>query len=60
MLIWLFDPNDLIGYGGDINQSDSVGLSRSIQVYMGLCNSMQGSTWGTFVKGGGEKIRILC
>ena len=29
MLIRLFNPNDLIGCGGDINQSDSVGLHGS-------------------------------
>ena len=50
MLIRLFNPNDLIGCGGDINQSDSVDLCR------GLCRSM----WGTFFKGWWEKIRILC
>ena len=36
MLIRLFNPNDQIGCGGDINQSDSVGLCRSMWVYMGL------------------------
>ena len=46
MLIRLFNPNDLIGCGGDINQSNSVGLC--------------GSTQGLFLRGGGEKIRILC
>ena len=43
MLIRLFIPNDLISCGGDINQSDSVGLCRSMQiyagVYVGLCRS---------------------
>ena len=38
MLIRLFNPNDLIGCGGDINQSDSVGLWGS------TWGSMQGST----------------
>ena len=33
MLTRLFNPNDLIGCGGDINQSDSVGLCRSMWVY---------------------------
>ena len=67
MLIRLFNPNDLIGCGGDINQSDSVGLHRSTQVYAGLHGSTWGSTWvctglhgGLFLRGGGEKIRILC
>ena len=32
MLIRLFNPNDLIGCGGDINRSDSVGLHGSIRV----------------------------
>ena len=44
MLIRLFNPNDLIGCGGDISQSDSVGL----------CESMWGSMWvymGDFFKG---------
>ena len=53
MLIRLFNPNDLIGCGGHINQSDSVGL----------CGSMQGSMqvyMGDFFKGSGKKIRILC
>ena len=40
ILIRLFNPNDLIGCGGDINQSDSVGLRRSMWVYVGLCGSM--------------------
>ena len=43
MLIRLFNPNDLIGCGGDINQSDSVGLHGSMWVYMGLHGSTQGS-----------------
>ena len=43
MLIRLFNPNDLIGCDGDINQSDSLGLCRRL-----------------FLRGGGEKIRILC
>ena len=57
MLISLFDPNDLIGFGGNINQSDFVGLCGSTQgsmwVYVGLCE-------GLFLRGGGEKSRILC
>ena len=48
MLIKLFNPNDLIGCGGDINQSDSVGLCRSMWVYMGLCRGLCGSMWGLF------------
>ena len=52
MLIRLFDPSDLIGCGGDINQSDFVGLCRFMQVYMGLHRGLCGSTWvyvGVFV-----------
>ena len=51
MLIRLFNPNDLIGCGGDINQSDSVGLCRSM---WGLHGSTQGSMWvyvGDFFEG---------
>ena len=52
MLISLFNPNDLIGCGGDINQSESVGQ-------VGLCGSLHGSMWvyvrGLFLRGGGEK-----
>ena len=36
MLIRLFNPNDLIGCGGNINQSGSEGLCGSMQVYAGL------------------------
>ena len=45
--------NDVIGCGGDINQSDFVGLCGSMQVYTrvyaGLCRSTRGSMqgWGT-------------
>ena len=31
----------MIGCGGDINQSDSVGLHRSTRVSLSLCGSMQ-------------------
>ena len=51
--IRLFNTNDLIGCGGDINQSDSVGLCRSTQ---GLHRYMQGTF---FLRSGGEKIWIL-
>ena len=54
MLFRLFNPNDLIGCGGDINQSDSVGLCGSTQVYVGLCVGLHGglcgSTQGFFLK----------
>ena len=54
MLIRLFNPSDLIRCGGDINQSDSVDLCWSMQVYGGLhgglCGSMQIYT-GDFFKG---------
>ena len=47
MLIRLFNPNDLIGCGGDIGQSDSLGLHGSTQVYTGglgrgLCGGLCG------------------
>ena len=57
MLIRLFNPIDLIGCGGDINQSDSVGLCRSMQVYAGVYAVLHG---GLFLRGCGEKIRISC
>ena len=54
MLVRLFNPNDLIDCGGDINQSDSLDLCWSMQVYGGLhgglCGSMQICT-GDFFKG---------
>ena len=47
ILIRLFNPNDLIGCGGDINQSDSVGLCGSTQVYVGLCGGLHGDLCGS-------------
>ena len=35
--------NDVIGCGGDINQSDFVDLCRSMWVYVGLHGGLQGS-----------------
>ena len=36
--------NDVIGCGGDINQSDFVSLRGSTQVYAGLRGGLHGST----------------
>ena len=36
--------NDVTGCGGDINQSDFVGLCRSMWVYAGLHGGLCGST----------------
>ena len=42
MLIRFFNPNDLIGCGGDINQSDSIRYAE------GLCGR---GTWRGYIEG---------
>ena len=46
MLISFFNPSDLIGCGGDINQSDSFRYAEG--VCRGVCG---GGTWRGYVEG---------
>ena len=55
----LFNPNDLIGCGGDINQSDSVDLCGSTQVYVGVYMGVYVGLHGDFFEGVvGKKSRF--